>query len=252
MSADNRASALGAGDADGWSVVVPVKHGARGKSRLEVPGVDRAALARAIALDTIDAVARAARVAEVVVVTDDPVIRAALSRTSASPDGESDSPHGDAGTDAEAPDRPDSGDAPDRSPSLRRWTGDPGQGLNAAVAAGLEAARGRAAALLGDVPALRPADLDAALSQAGEGPAVVADADGTGTTLLTDATPGILRFGPGSFAAHVEAGARPLDVPATSTLRHDVDTADQLDAARALGLGPRTAALTGIASRSRS
>ncbi len=50
-------------------------------------------------------------------------------------------------------------------------------------------------------------------------------------------------FGDGSFARHVALGCAPLEIPDASTLRRDVDTAAQLEAARALGLGPRTAAL---------
>jgi len=53
---------------DAWTVVVPVKPPTLGKSRLTVPGVDRTALARAIALDTIEA---AAAVADVVVISAD-------------------------------------------------------------------------------------------------------------------------------------------------------------------------------------
>src|SRR5690606_9828833 len=54
-----------------WNVVIPVKPAALGKSRLEIPGVDRIELARAIALDTIEA---AAQVARVIVVTADPAM----------------------------------------------------------------------------------------------------------------------------------------------------------------------------------
>src|SRR4029453_11451948 len=54
-----------------WTVVIPVKPSARGKSRLNVSGVDRVALARAIALDTVAAAAACESVAQVVVVTDD-------------------------------------------------------------------------------------------------------------------------------------------------------------------------------------
>lgn len=63
---------------EGWVVIVPVKPATVGKSRLADAAVDRAALARAIALDTIAAAAGATRVARVVVVTDDEeLIRAA-------------------------------------------------------------------------------------------------------------------------------------------------------------------------------
>ncbi len=50
-------------------------------------------------------------------------------------------------------------------------------------------------------------------------------------------------FGDGSFARHVDLGCTPLEIEGTSTLRRDVDTPDQLDAAAELGVGPRTAAV---------
>ena len=104
------------------------------------------------------------------------------------------------------------------------------------------------AALLGDLPALRPGDLAEALRAAASLPrAVVPDAEGTGSTLVT-AAPGeewTSAFGMGSFARHVELGCAPVQIRDASTLRRDVDDAAQLEAARALGLGPRTAALLG-------
>ncbi|MEZ3161910.1 2-phospho-L-lactate guanylyltransferase [Microbacterium sp. BWT-B31] len=198
----------------GWAVVIPVKPAARGKSRLAIPGVDRQALARAIALDTIAAVAACEVVRQVVVVGDD------------------------GGLALEAAGIRGLRFVPEPSPG----------GLNPAIAAGVAAVDERTprAALLGDLPALRPADLAAALREArGLARAVVADADGTGTTLLTaaPAIPWTSAFGEGSFAKHLALGAAALSVTDASTLRHDVDTVAQLDAARALGLGPRTAAL---------
>lgn len=242
-----------------WSLVVPVKPAAVGKSRLAVPGVDRAAAARAIALDTLEAASAAGLVAELVVVTDDPGVRAALE---AGP--ESDRP---AGSDAASraghsanyrTARPTDagGRAGQQAPPVPgrqriRFVADPGAGLNAAIAAGLAAATTPLrAVMLGDLPSLRPADLDDALARAahvsaGDAPLTVADADGTGTTLLAHARADVLRFGGDSYSRHLAAGALALDVPAGSTLRQDLDTAAHLDAARALGLGPRTARLLG-------
>jgi 2-phospho-L-lactate guanylyltransferase len=120
-------------------------------------------------------------------------------------------------------------------------------GLNAALAEGAQHARARwpidgIAALVGDLPALTPAELDETLAAAARHEtAFVADTDGTGTTLLT-ARPGAglrPRFGPGSAARHA-AGA--VGLPAGPGLRHDVDTADDLRAALLLGVGPRTLA----------
>ncbi|MER7420801.1 2-phospho-L-lactate guanylyltransferase, partial [Micromonospora peucetia] len=99
-----------------------------------------------------------------------------------------------------------------------------------------------------DLPALRPAELAAALHAAQAPPPevrrYVADAPGRGTVLLA-APPGVPldpRFGVGSAAAHAASGALALtgDWP---SLRRDVDTADDLAAAARLGLGPCTAAL---------
>ncbi len=195
---------------------MPVKPSARAKSRLEVDGVGRADLARAIALDTLAAAAACDLVAQVVVVTDD----AALAREAAA------------------------------IPALRFVPEGEARGLDGAVAAGMAAVdpNGRMprAALLGDLPALRPGDLADALGVAASvDRAVVADAEGTGSTLVTAAAgvEWVSSFGEGSFARHVALGCEAPAIPDASTLRRDVDTAAQLEAARALGLGPRTAAL---------
>jgi 2-phospho-L-lactate guanylyltransferase len=102
------------------------------------------------------------------------------------------------------------------------------------------------AALVGDLPALRRAELAAALAQASECPrSFVPDADGTGTTLLavTRGTPLDPRFGAGSAARHAGSGAVPLD--ADPGLRQDVDTVEDLAAAVVLGVGDRTASIVG-------
>lgn len=120
-------------------------------------------------------------------------------------------------------------------------------GLNAALSEAAEHAIRRwpangVAALVGDLPALRPAELAAALAAAAGHPqSFVPDATGTGTTLLA-AVPGTLlrpAFGLDSAARHAAWAAR-LD--AAPGLRHDVDTATDLAAAAGLGLGPATAA----------
>jgi 2-phospho-L-lactate guanylyltransferase len=155
---------------------------------------------------------------------------------------------------------------------------DPGGGLNAAVGAGItravssgaeepgsgdpssgdpsSEALSRAdavpvAVLLGDVPALRPADLAAGLGAAAAYDlAFVPDTEGTGTVLLTALDAGALRpqFGEGSARRHEEAGHARLDLP-LPRLRTDVDDASSLARAAALGLGPRTAALLAGARR---
>jgi len=99
------------------------------------------------------------------------------------------------------------------------------------------------AALLGDLPALRPEDLDEALIEAARhATTFVPDASGTGTTLLT-AMPGVAldpRFGPGSAVRH-SGFATPLH--AAASLRQDVDTAADLARAAEIGLGPATTAV---------
>ena len=195
-----------------WRVVVPVKGTAAAKSRLSlVAGRRRYDLAVALALDTIAAAADTPGV-RLVVVTSDGLIAAEAEGLGA----------------AVVP--------------------DPGTGLGAAIDAGVEqAARdGTAgvAVLLGDLPALRPADLAAALAACRRaGTAFVPDADGDGTVLLAATEPAWLRpaFGPGSAHAHAAHAARlDLDLP---RLRRDADVAADLARAARLGVGARTAAL---------
>lgn len=121
-------------------------------------------------------------------------------------------------------------------------------GLNAALAEGARLAHDHwpndgVAALVGDLPALTPAELASTLAVAAQHPTgFVPDAAGTGTTLLT-ARPGAAfdpRFGPGSAARH-RAGATAL--PAGPGLRRDVDTAADLRAALLLGVGSHTVAV---------
>jgi 2-phospho-L-lactate guanylyltransferase len=200
-----------------WTLVLPVKGGPRAKSRLGAPP----AVAAAIALDCLDAVLACPAVGRCVVVSADVASQRSARLAGATV-----------------------------VPESR-----PGSGLVAAIGDGLSAASRRpwcarpAAVLLADLPALRPEDLDAALAAArdaldaeGTRMAAVPDADGTGTVLLAARTPARLdpAFGPGSFAEHLRRGAvpLPLDLP---RLRRDVDTPADLDAALALGVGPRTA-----------
>ncbi|MGN6246692.1 MAG: 2-phospho-L-lactate guanylyltransferase [Motilibacteraceae bacterium] len=200
-----------------WSVVVPVKAPARAKSRLHpLADATREALALAFAADAVAAALRSPLVARVLVVTTDAAAARDRAGLGAVP----------------VEDRPD-------------------EGIDAAVLEGARVARATGslpvAAMAGDLPALRTEDLTAALLLAATHPAaVVADAAGTGTTLLT-ARDGWLtpHFGVGSAAAHVEAGAVLLgpDTLPVPSLRRDVDTPADLAAAVHLGTGPRTTAL---------
>ncbi|WP_273651580.1 2-phospho-L-lactate guanylyltransferase [Cellulomonas fimi] len=188
----------------GWWVVVPVKDADRGKSRLADvlgPG-ERGRFVRSMALDTLAAASAADAVAGVVLVTPDRVLASWAQRGGAL-----------------VVDEPAGG------------------GLDAAVVAGEAFVRTRTpdapvAALLGDLPGLLPADLDAALRLASAHPrAHVPDVAGTGTTLLTAVAGSTLRpaFGAGSSARHAAAGHLALDVPPDSSLRHDVDEPADLD-----------------------
>lgn len=199
-----------------WVVVIPVKHGADGKTRLAgaLSAGARERLVRAMAADTVAAACATASVERVVVVTADPVLRALLATSTELVD-------------------------------------DPGGGLNAAVRAGTGHVRAAyrdagVAVLLGDLPALRADDLADALDRATvHDRALVPDADGTGTTMLT-ALPGVAidpRLGVGSAAAHEGIGHVRLAVPATSTVRRDVDVPDDLAAVEGLGVGPATRAV---------
>jgi len=199
----------------GWTVIIPVKPALSAKSRLG-RGPE---LARALALDTVAAVVACSVVSRVVVVTADVGFRPP-------------------GVDI----------ARERSP----------QGIDAAVRTGTALVVGDAvaaprAALLGDLPSLRPEDLAAALALAApHSRAFVADRESTGTTLVTAATGMSLltAFGPGSAAAHRGLGLVQLDLPVGSTVTVDVDTVEQLDRARVLGLGPATlATLAALAAR---
>ncbi len=196
-----------------WQLVVPVKGGA-GKSRLtEVDPAVRSSLALAFALDTVRAAAAARHVVEVLAVTDDPLLTAALAVLSP-------------GRVRVVPERAAGG----LGPAIRRGLTEVVPGEPVAV-------------LLGDLPALTAAALDEGLALADAVPrALVPDAGGDGTTLLTGRD-GVLtpRFGTDSRAAHVAAGHVVLDVAASSPLRRDVDTWADLEAAVALGLGPATA-----------
>ncbi|MCU1676593.1 MAG: cofC [Frankiales bacterium] len=126
--------------------------------------------------------------------------------------------------------------------------GEPGGGLNAAIAFGAAAARHlygahRLAAMAADLPALRPAELAAALLRAEQhGDSFVADADGTGTTLLCGTGDLRPQFGADSAVRHAASGASRLDGDWPG-LRCDVDTLDALAAAAGFGTGPETTAL---------
>jgi 2-phospho-L-lactate guanylyltransferase len=126
--------------------------------------------------------------------------------------------------------------------------------LNAAIsfAAGLsrrERPDLRVGALTGDLPSLRSRELSAVLQLAAAigGRSFVPDAAGTGTTLLLGAEDGVLdpRFGADSRGRHARSGAAEL-FGAGRTVRQDVDTLVDLEAALRLGVGAHTAHEIGL------
>jgi 2-phospho-L-lactate guanylyltransferase len=212
------AHAVPSADPDGpvWSLVIPVKVLAEAKSRLTgLAARRRSELALAMAADTVAAALAAPPVSSVIVVTDDKVVGAELGALGA----------------VIIEDQPAAGLNPalvfGADYSDTRWPG-----------------RGRAA-MAGDLPALRPAELALVLGlAAAAGEAFVPDAAGTGTTLYA-AGPGVPfrpAFGLGSRDRHQAAGAVELDLPELRGLRQDVDTPGDLQLAADLGLGPRTSA----------
>ncbi|WP_180686998.1 2-phospho-L-lactate guanylyltransferase [Streptomyces gossypiisoli] len=202
-----------------WTLVIPVKPLARAKSRLADAAADglRPGLALAFAQDTVAAALASPAVRDVAVVTDDALAGRELAALGA-----------------------------------RIVDDEPGGGLNAALAHGAAAVRAErpespVAALNADLPALRPAELARVLDAAAEFPrAFLPDAAAIGTTLLA-AGPGrelLPAFGTDSRARHRTGGAVELRLAGVDSVRQDVDTADDLRAALALGVGPRTAAAT--------
>ncbi|MET0520926.1 MAG: 2-phospho-L-lactate guanylyltransferase [Jiangellaceae bacterium] len=195
-----------------WTVVIPVKRLGLAKTRLRgaVPPDRHPQLALAMVRDAAAAVVSTASVADLLVVSDDPDVAAVVRDLGA------------------------------------RVVPDPGGGLNAAMQFGADEAAGLSlhrAVIAGDLPALRPEQLDDALSQV-SGRSFVPDAAGIGTVLLAapPRCPLDPRFGGHSAAAHVNSGAARLsgDWPG---LRQDVDTAADLEAVFALGAGRWTGGL---------
>lgn len=198
-----------------WHLVVPVKAPSVGKSRLARDldrlglGAEHEAISRALARDTLTAACRTVGASCVLLVTSD------------------------------------GSTADEWSAQGVAVVPDPELGLNAAISLGLAAvtAGSPVAALLGDLPALTPPDLQQALGAAGgHEQSFVADAGGDGTVMRA-AVGGRFRprFGPGSAHLHEAEGATRLglDLP---RLRTDVDDVTSLARALRLGVGSATAA----------
>ena len=198
-------------------VVVPVKPPGRAKSRLAPLGERlRRELTTSFALDTVSAALDCAEVGLVLVVTDDLDLADRLRPSGAVP-----IPDG----------RPGDLNASLQQGAAELHRRDPGL---------------RLAGLCGDLPCLRADELARVLRRAAalDGPAFLSDAAGAGTTLYAAPDLGSFApaFGAGSRAAHLDLGVVELLLDAP-TVRRDVDTPEDLQAAQALGLGPATAAV---------
>ena len=206
-----------------WRLLIPIKHPATAKTRLHGATrrhADHAELVRAIQSDTVEAALaarstggeRASSIAGVFIVGD----------------------------------RPPPGLAPLGETDLGLLP-DSGSGLNASLRAAAAALSARypadgVAAMVADLPALRPAALNQALAAATlleRG--YVADAAGTGTTVLTARAgqPLTPEFGLDSARRHHASGA--IEIDADLSLRSDVDTAEDLRRCLLLGVGEHTA-----------
>ncbi|MEH0547055.1 2-phospho-L-lactate guanylyltransferase [Streptomyces sp. B21-105] len=202
-----------------WTLVIPLKPLALAKSRLADTAADalRPGVALAFAEDTVTAALASSAVRDVAVVTDDALAGRTLAALGA-----------------------------------RIVPDEPGAGLNAALAHGAAVVRAfrpdaPLAALNADLPSLRAPELARVLDAAAEFPrAFLPDAAAIGTTLLAVAPGRALRpaFGPDSRARHLASGAVELRLREVDSVRQDVDTGEDLRAALALGVGPRTAAAT--------
>lgn len=190
-----------------WTLIVPIKPRGIAKSRLSgFPDLQRRLLATAFALDAVQAMLTCPLVGRLIVVGDD----------------------GEYADDDRVTVVPD-----------------PGDGLTAAIAAGVNEAQDTTptAISVADLPALRASEVTLALQSASLFDfSLICDRAGIGSTMLMGRDRHHLRahFGERSRAAHVLAGAVDLvdlDVPG---LRCDVDTAVDLWDARRLGVGGHT------------
>ncbi|MFI1237253.1 2-phospho-L-lactate guanylyltransferase [Nocardia salmonicida] len=196
--------------------VMAVKHIGRAKSRLAslLSTEQRAQLVLAMFTDTVVAASAVPELSSLTVVTPDPLVADRARELG-----------------AHVIDEPAAGADP----------------LNTALAAGAADVRDRYGpthllALQADLPALRPSELADVLTVAVGARSVVIDHTGTGTAalLVRDTTALLLpRFGADSARAHRDGGAVPLSGHWPG-LRCDVDTPEDLEIVRALGVGEFT------------
>ena len=200
------------------AAVLPIKSFSRAKSRLG-EGLDRRELAAAMTGDVLDALAATRRLADVIVVTAEPLAVHTAAIVVPDPD--------EAGQSAAAQ-----------------------RGIGAAVARGAE----RVLLVPGDCPALDPEELGQLLEPSADPPhvTVVPDRHGSGTNALLLAPPDAMApaFGAGSLARHAaraRAAGATVKVRDLPSLALDVDTRDDLAVLR-----QALAARPGIALRTRA
>lgn len=188
--------------------ILPIKRFERAKTRLDVPG--REEIAADMVIRVLDALAASAALDHVLVVTGDPI---AVSHAA------------------------ERGFEVVDEPALAGHSAAAALGVERAVALGAQ----RVLLVPGDCPLLTGADVDALLARHAEpGVVVVPDRHGTGTNALLLSPPHAIApaFGEGSRARHerlaAEAGAA-CAIDAVPALLLDVDTVDDLAAARAAG-----------------
>lgn len=197
-----------------WIALVPAKPFARAKSRCVGLTPDaRRSLAKAMLTDVVRRLRGVTAVHSVVVVTTDPEATGLALASGAAVSGSG------------------------RVPGLNGEVGD-ALGLIGAAAPGTGLVL-----VMGDLAGAGTADYATALALAARHRrAVVGDADGTGTTLLTlrDAEDFRPFLGPGSLKRFRDAGYHDLGVEPSSPLRRDIDTVDHLLSLPPHTLGPAT------------
>lgn len=178
---------------ESWSVLIPVRDLASAKSRLS-GRTDRKRLVAGMVSDVVSAT-RSAGVGRVVVVSD--------------------------------VDRPADWLLEPVDAVVAPGAGD----LNGDLVAAARTQPGPVAVVMGDLPALDGAGVRLVLQRATTVAAsVVADAEGSGTCILTsnDGSRLLARFGTGSFEAHQAVGAVDLTFLLDEAARRDIDTIDDL------------------------
>jgi 2-phospho-L-lactate guanylyltransferase len=196
-----------------WCALVPQKALSKAKGRIALPAEKRRVLATAMLRDTVAALEGTSTVARVFILWDDVADSRVLLE----------------------------------SDTLQHVAA-VGHSLNDAVQLGVERARRavpgcNVVVVLSDLPALDPAELTAFLARAGRHRrAFVADADATGTSVLTVTgdVPLLPSYGPNSRERHVASGACELTSDDLPSLRRDVDDLAMLDEAIRLGCGVHT------------